>query len=188
MSDTFLIFAPAILFDLVTLFFIFIYRQRIPFDEETKPEIIINSNYWGYLLFPYVFIIPCGWLVALTQDNPNLKFLPFLIFSLVIMISIPLFFYFGFKRYYFTSKGIFVLNLVSGKYKFYAIETIKGYYYRMGIRSSDTYGVVFMNNTKISFDAFQIKNKKKFIEYFEKLNLKYYEYDSLTDNFYLKEK
>ncbi len=187
MPDIFLMLIPAILFDLITLFFIFIYKRKIPFDDEIQPELIINPNYWGYLVFPFVFFIPYAWLIGLTQDNPDLVMLPFLIFSLVIIISIPLFFYFGFKRYYFTGKGIVVLNLVSSKYKFYATETIKAYYYRVGIRGSNTYGVVFVNNGKITFDAFQIKDKKKFVEYFKKRNIKYYEYDSLTDNFYLKD-
>ena len=187
MFDVYLMICPILFFDCIIIYWRYIFIRPIPFDKEIQPELIINSNYWGYLLLPFLFfVIPYAWLIVLTQDNTNLKLIPFIVCSVLTIISIYLLFRHGYKRYYLTNSGITVLNLATSIHVTYPIDTIKGYSYRIGFRGPNSYNVLLPNNKRIGFDESVIKDINSFKAYFKKHGIQYYEYDSLTGFNYKK--
>lgn len=164
----------------------YMYDKPNILDKELQPDLIIGSDYCDSLILPFIFIFPFGWIWGLVKERPDLYFLPFLIISILTIISLILLIRYRFKRYYLTDKGIIKLNLLTNAYSvIMQIDKIIGYSYRSGYRSPN-YFLVATNQGKINFNTRQIKNLTLFKDYFKKHNIQYYEYNWLTGYDYEK--
>jgi len=185
MTEVYFLISLVIIANGVTLFFKQLLDRPNKLDQDLKPTLIIGSDYWDILALPLIFILPFVWLQGWTQTNKELFFLPFILISILTIVSLYLALRHRLKRYYLTDNGIIILNLLTSKLQTISIENIHGYSYRQGYRSSPSY-LVATTLSKIKISVRQIKDITAFKDYFIKHSIQYYEYDLLTGNDYKK--
>jgi hypothetical protein len=185
MTEVYFLISLIVITDGVILFFKQVLDRPNKLDQDLKPTLIISSDYWDTLALPLIFILPFVWLQGWTQTNKELYFLPFIVISILTIVSLYLVLRHRLKRYYLTDNGIVILNLLTSRLQTISIEKIHGYSYRQGYRSSPSY-LVATTLSKISISVRQIKNIVAFKDYFKRHNIQFYEYDWLTGNDFKK--
>ena len=185
MTEVYFLISLIVITDGVILYCKYIFDRPNKLDQQLKPDLIIGSDYWDLIALPLIFVLPFVWLQGWTQTKKELYLLPFFIISILTIISLILVLNHRLKRYYLTDKGIVVLNLLTNHILTIPIDSIKGFSYRQGYRSSPSY-LVASAQKRINISVRQIKNIQVFKDYFAKHNIQYYEYDWLTGNDYKK--
>lgn len=185
MTEVYFLIALIVVTDGIILYCKYLFDRPNKLDNELNPDIIIGSDYWDLLALPLIFILPFVWLQGLTQTKTGLYFLPFLVIGFLAIISLVLVLKLRLKRYYFTDKGIVILNLLTKQTQQILTSSIKSYSYRQGYRSSPSY-LVATSQKRLNISVRQIKSPQVFKDYFKRHNIQYYEYDLLTGNDYKK--
>ncbi|HUM53615.1 MAG TPA: hypothetical protein PK431_17475 [Chitinophagales bacterium] len=185
MTKVYFLISLIVVTDGVILYCKYIFDRPNSLDKELKPDLIIGSDYWDLLVLPLIFVLPFVWLQGWTETIKELYFLPFLVISILTVLSLFLALKYRLKRYYLTDNGIVILSLFTNQILTIPIDTIKGYSYRQGYRSAPSYLVASVQK-RINISVRQIKNIQVFIDYFKRHNIQYYEYDWLTGNDYKK--
>lgn len=185
MNEVYFLISLIVITDGVILYCKFLFDRPNKLDQELNPDLIIGSDYWDLIALPLIFVLPFVWLQVWTQTKKELYFLPFLVISLLTILSLILVLKHRLKRYYLTDKGIVILNLLTNQILAIPTDKIQGFSYRQGYRSSPSY-LIATSLKRINVSVRQIKNIQVFKDYFKKHNIQYYEYDWLTGNDYKK--